>query len=347
MAKKIDLQTITIEKVIVHDIPYHKKNETSITPSYSERESGLSDGLRLFFKGKVVQALGSDRAFKICYDDESNSTVSWLVPDMLKSDCADIVTSSKAIAKQLFDIQVGSNAAGILVVIFGKVNSHNTCMILKLERDKGAQLTLDPKTHSYNILEVQDLMLTQKTKIFKVALFILRDNFSSKFDGVVMDFQIDVKVKKEVSTFFIEKFLGCKPFEDPKITTQKFFNLTRVYIETIPDLVDRAKYIQDLNSYMQKNSQTINPKEFADDYLKSSAHKNNYKSFLESKKYKFTSSPKDTHLVDNKIKRIVVVFENDISIIGNKGTFDKKVKLTKMENGQTKAEITSKIKRVN
>jgi hypothetical protein len=347
MAKKMDLQTITVEKIIVHDIPHHKKSEVSVTPNYSEKESGITDGLRLFFKDKVVQALGSDRSFKICFDDESTSTVSWLVSDMLKSGCADIVTTSKAIAKQLFDVQVGNNAAGILVVIFGKVNTKNTCMILKLERDKGAQLTLDPRTHSYNIEEVQDLMLTQKTKIFKVALFVLRDDFSAKFDGVVMDFQIDVKAKKEVVTFFIERFLGCRAFEDPKITTQKFYNLTKAYIDTIPDLVDRAKYIQDLNSYMQKNSHTINPREFADDYLKSSAHKNNYKNFLESKKYKFTASPKDTHLVDNRIKRIVVMFENDISIVGNKGTFDKKVRLTKLENGQTKAEITSKIKKIN
>ncbi len=86
MARKIDLQTITIKKIIVHDVPHHKKSEVSITPSYGEKESGITEGLRLFFKDKVVQALGSDRAFKICYD-ESTSTVSWLVSDMRKSGC--------------------------------------------------------------------------------------------------------------------------------------------------------------------------------------------------------------------------------------------------------------------
>lgn len=345
MAKKMELHTITIEKVIVHDLPKHKKSEVSILPSYSEKESKLSDGLRGFFKEKVIQALGSDKAFKICFDSDNESPVSWLVSDMLTSKCADIVTSSKAIAKQLFDIQVGSNASGILVIMFGKINSLSTCMILKLERDQGAQLKLDPKTKSYDIEEVKDLMLTQKTKIYKVALFILKKDFACKFDGMVMDYQIDVKAKKEVITFFINKFLGCKPFEDPKITTQKFYNYTRSFIYTVEEEIQRAKYLQDLNSYIQKNSHTINPKEFADDYLKT-ADKNKYKKFLEDKKFRFSESPKDTHLIGNKIQRFVVLFENDVSIISNKGSFDNKVKMEKLDNGQTKATVTSKIKRM-
>lgn len=349
MAKKInlDLSTILIEKVIVHDVPQHKKQDFAITPNYSEQESKLSDGLRSFFKDKVVQALGSDKAFKICFDDANTSPAPWLVSEMLKTNCKDIVTSTKSIAEHLFKVQVGNNAAGILVIIFGKINTLNTCMILKLERDKGAQLTLDPKTKSYNIEEVKDLMLTQKTKIFKVALFVLRDQFSVKFDGMVMDYQIDVKAKKEVITFFIDKFLGCKTFEDPKITTQRFYNYTRVFIDTLEDPLDKAKYLQDLNSYMQKNDNVINPKDFADDYLKSTKDRNNYKNYLETKNFKFSAFPKDTHFVENKFKKIVVLFENDISIIGNKGTFDKKVKLTKTDNGLIRAELTSKIKKIS
>lgn len=247
----------------------------------------------------------------------------------------------------MFEIQVGYNAAGILVVIFGKVNSFNTCIILKLEKDKGAQLTLDPKTHSYNIAEVEDLMLTQKTKIFKVAMFILRDNFKVKFDGLIMDYQIDIKEKKEATTWFIDKFLGCRAFEDPKITTQHFYNYTRTFIDTIPDDIERAKYIQDLNSYVQKNTLLLSPKEFADDYLKTTDHKNDYINYLQTKNFNLSSFPKDITQIEKHVKKITLAFENDISIIGNKGTFDKKVKLDKLENGQTRAEIISKIRRIS
>jgi hypothetical protein len=346
MAQKIDTTTILIERIIVHDIPKHKKGEKGIEPNYSEQESKLTQGLRNFFKDKVVQALGSDKSFKICFNEESDSPVSWITNEVLKSDGSNFVLQSKAITKHLFEIQVGYNAAGILVAIFGKVNSFNTCIILKLEKDKGAQLTLDPKTHSYNIAEIEDLMLTQKTKIFKVAMFILRDDFKAKYDGVMMDYQIDIKEKKEVTTWFMDKFLGCRAFEDPKITTQHFYNHTRAYINTIQDDIDRAKYIQDLNSYVQKNSLTLNPKEFADDYLRTTAHRNDYKNFLQTKKFKFTSFPKDLTQIDRQVRKITLTFDNEISIVGNKGTFDKKVKLEKLNNGQTRAEITSKIRSI-
>lgn len=345
MSKKIDLQTIAISNVIVHDLPKHKKDDSTIAPNCSKNESKLSDGLRLFFKDKVVNALGSDKSFKICYDTENESPVGSIVDEMLTSNCSDLVESSTSIAKHLFGIQVGNNASGILVVIFGKLSSQNICILLKLERDKGAQLKLNPQTESYDIEEVQDLMLTQKTKIYKVALFILRKDFKVKFDGLIMDYQIDVKQKKEIVTYFIEKFLGCKAFEDPKVTTQKFFNYTRAFIGTVDDELTKAKYLQDLNSYMQKNSQVINPQEFADDYLKS-PHKNGYKSYLESKKFSFSQSPKDIHFVENKIKKFIVSFVNDVSIVSNKGVFGNKVKMEKLDSGETRAVVTSRIKKI-
>lgn len=346
MPQKLDTSSIIIERVIVHDIPKHRKGEVGIEPNYSQEESKLTDGLRNFFKEKVVQALSSDRAFKICFDDENASPVSWLVTQMIEQNASSFVIQSKEVAKTLFTAQVGSNASGILVVMFGKVNNHNTCMILKLERDKGAQLTLDPKTNSYNIAEVENLMLTQKTKIFKVAMFINQTDFKVKYDGLIMDYQIDILEKREATTWFIDKFLGCKAFEDPRITTKRFYDYTRAFIDTIDDPIDKAKYIQDLNSYVQKNSTSLNPKEFADDYLRTTQHKNDYRAYLKSKKFRFSSFPKDNSQIQRQIKKIVMTFENGISITGEKGTFDNKVKFKNLEDGQVKAEIISKIRKV-
>lgn len=346
MAKSIDSGSLQIERIIVHDIPRHSKGDYSIEPNYSAEESKLSDGLRLFFKDKAVDSLNSNRSFKICFNDESASPISWVANDMLVSDGSNIVDQSKVIAKHLFEIQVGSNAAGILVIIFGKVNDKNSCIILKLERDKGAQLTLDPITKSYNIQEVENLMLTQKTKIFKVALFILRNDFESDFDGVIMDYQIDIRAKKEVSTWFINKFLGCRAYEDPKITTHYFYHYTRQYIFTIEDEIIKAKYIQDLNSYIQKNNQTLSAKEFANDYFKTTQHKTDYKNYLQSKNFTFSSFIKDTSQIDRQIKNFVISFENGISISGSNGTFDENVDLKTLDDGQHRAEIISKIKNI-
>lgn len=342
----IDTSTIDILKIIVHSIPKHKKGDYSVEPQYSEQESEVPDGLRTFFKDKVKQSLDSSKELKVCYDSENESPVSTYVNQILNSNGVDFIEQSKLMTKYLFQIQDGQNASGILVVVYGTINDKNTCILLKLERDEGAQLQLDPITRSFNIKAVEDLMLTKKTKIYKVGLLFNRDDFKLKYDGITADLQIDTKTKKEVTTWFIEKFLGCKPFEDPKITTKKFYNFTTTFIQTfIEDPIIQTKYTQDLNSYVQKNSNSLSASEFADDYMKTE-DKNKYKAYLEDKNFRMSSFPKDISQIGSQVTKIILTFENNISIVGNKGTFDNKVKLEKLDNGQHKAEIVSKIKSV-
>jgi hypothetical protein len=94
------------------------------------------------------------------------------------------------------------------------------------------------------------------------------------------------------------------------------------------------------------NVQTLSGRTFAENYLSTSDHKNRYKDFLKSKKFRFDSFIKDTSLISSKIEKISMEFENGITILGKKGTFKDKVKLSNVDNGEMKAEITSKLKKL-
>lgn len=345
MAKPIDVQRMSITSMIVHDIPKHKFGDFTLEPTYSKTESTLTDGLRIFFKQKIVDALKSDRAIKVVFNDESESPISLLTSELFTSE-SKLISNSMLMTKHLFEIQGGNNSGGILVIMFCKAGSQKAIILMKLERDNGVQLKIDPLTSSIDILEVQNLMLTQRTKVFKIALMPCVDDYEIDYDGIVMDFQIDVKARNDSHTFFISDFLGCRPFKDPKTTTQEFYKHTKAYIKLIDDEIKRAKYTQDLNSYLQKNSQKLSPKEFAEDYLTTAEHRDRYKEFLKSKNFKMESFIKDTSLISNKIEKISVEFENGITILGKKGTFENKVKMTKADNGKHKAEIISKIKKI-
>jgi hypothetical protein len=216
---------------------------------------------------------------------------------------------------------------------------------MKVERDSGAQLVLDEKTKTFNAEEVHDLMLTKKTKIFKVALFVQRNEFSIDYDGFLMDYQINIKDRNGTNTFFLD-FMGCYPYDDPKIATKKFYMYTKEFIDTIADDLIRAKYTQDLNSYLQRNQNTINPREFANDYMKETEHKNQYKDYLESKGMEFNPYTKDNSLINSHIQRILLEFENGISILGVKGSLEKvNLSRDKTTNVCT-ATISSKIKKI-
>lgn len=153
------------------------------------------------------------------------------------------------------------------------------------------------------------------------------------------------KQKKVVTTWFIERFLGCIPLEDPRLTTKKFYTYTTTFIQTIEDPIKQAKYTQDFNSYLQKNSQRVSAREFADDYMETT-DKNNYNKYLKDKNFRMSEFPKANDYIQNKIKTITMTFANDIAIVGKKGTFDKNVKLENQEDGNTKAEIISKVKSI-
>lgn len=343
MKKTLDLAALTIKKIIVHDIPKHLQNSKETEPIYSSAEGTLTDGLRIFFKDKIIAALQSDRAIKVDYDESTTAPTAALVNDYLDTE-KDFIEMSKKVAKHLFEIQGGSNSAGILVIMHGILNKENVLMIMKLERDNGVQINVDEKSHTIDIKEVHDLMLTSRTKIFKIALLLTRDQ--AQYDGIVMDYQIDLKVKNEITTFFINKFLGCRPYRDPKATTQEFYRLTKAYIDTVDDEIKKAKYLQDLNSYLQMTKTRLSGREFADDYLSTTKHRSEYENFLKSKNFKMDSFIKDISLINNKIERISMEFANGITILGSKGSFKNKVKLSEVENGQHKAEVVSKITKI-
>ncbi len=47
--QKKDIAILEISKIIVHDVPRHKKNDTSPQIDYSEKESNLTQDLKIIF----------------------------------------------------------------------------------------------------------------------------------------------------------------------------------------------------------------------------------------------------------------------------------------------------------
>jgi hypothetical protein len=347
MDNQLDFGLLNLKNVIVHDIPKHTKDDGSSDPKYSEAETKLDNTLKVFFKTKINNALRSDKTLKICFDAHTQSPIPYLISEIIKSDIRQFVFMSKEMGAHLYNSQNGLNPAGILLIMHGHVNMNRCCVVMKLERDSGAQLKVNDSTRSIDIQQVKDLMLTEKSKVFKIGVFFDRDEVKVDYDGFITDFQNNMKSKSNVKSQFMEQFLGCFPFDDPSISTKNFYELTRSFIGQLPDKLFQAKYLQDLNSYVQKNNTHLNPREFAEDYLNTAKERDDYKNFLAKHNFAFQSFPKSTFLISTKIKKITMVFANGISLIGDKGTFEEKVTITKTEDGEHEAKIKSRIKKID
>jgi hypothetical protein len=343
--EKQDISLLIIDKIIVHDVPKHKKSDISKTVDYSEKESKLTQELKIFFKDKLTETI-SKKGFKVYFDPDTTSPIPSLVSLLNSSPRKNIVKASKEIAKHLLDMQSGSNPAGIVVVIEGTIKSKNITAILKLERDEGARLHKNTSKHIIDIETVKDLMLTKKTRLYKVGIFHMRDNFGIDYDGFVSDNQLEIDSPSIVAKFFLEKYLGCKIYGDTRTETKSFFEITKKFILTLEDPIKKAKYYEHLISYSNKPDNVINPKDFCVNYLEAD-DRQSYEDHLRQNHFSTDQFIKDTELINSHLKKMMIDFENDISILSRNGELGDKVKLTNAQDGDVIAEIKSKIKNIN
>ena len=232
-------------------------------------------------------------------------------------------------------------------MVIGNVGGVKIVGILKLEREEGARLQQIQKDGkpTYDILHIKDLILTEKTKLFKIGLFFQDDTGQYGYDGKVCDKQLSSS-NKEVADFFLKSFLGCSLAGDPKVETKEFFNKSQIFInEEVCDPIVQTKYSLHLVSYISNNLRTINARRFAAQYL-DEGHKQSYIDFLKNKKVKTTDIVRDTSLIEGNLKKMTLDFENGVRIIANQKDFEDCVKLEELENGNTKAEVRSKLKNV-
>lgn len=342
--EKKDSALLNISHTIVHDVPKHKKGESTSQIEYSEKESDLKAELKLFFKDKVSEAI-TTKGFKVLFDSAATSPVPDLIKRLISEKRSTVVDSSKIISKHLFDIQTGWNPAGIVVIIKGEVSQKKVLVIMKLERDEGARLKKNQKAHYIDIESVRDLMLTKKTKLYKVGLFFNRDEFSADFDGFVCDNQMSTESTKAVARFFLEQFLGCQLYDDTRKLTQDFFEATKEYILRVEDPIKRAKYYEHLLSYMNRPVRMIDPRDFAINHFEQ-GDRQSYEDHLGRLNVLIGPFEKDTELINSHITKMMIDFENDVSIISRNGELGDRVKLTDEGGGVTKAEIRSRIKRI-
>ena len=346
-----ELPQLLMGKVIVHYIPKHKKNEFDKPVRYSKKVTDLTDGLKTFFKKKIIEALNSDRAFKICYDSTSDSPVPSLVKTFLGDDKTDFIETSKKITDRLYKVQTGTNPSGIVLLITGNIKDINVLSVMKLEPDSGAQMTFDDAAESIDIQEVENLMLTQRTKFFKIAMLFHSKKKRENYNGVLMDFQINIQSKIRIESFFLDDFLGCRAYKDPRTITKTFYELTRTFINGVDDAILKTKYLNDLNSYVQSNRNVLSPKVFSDEYLQKVEHKQNYKEHLERNRFPFEPFQKNIQYIQRKLNKITIEFDNDVSIIAKQGDIGKKIKLAEIKEGvnkgKHKAEIVARIKKVS
>jgi len=341
-----DLATLTVERLIIHEVPKHLRRDQSTKPLFSEVESPLNDELKSYFRDKIVNASGSTSAYAVIFGDNSTSPIPPLVTDFLTNPTADFLGMSKTMAKHLHNVQDGTNSGGLVTVIDCKMKLKKQALsILKLEKEEGVRLrqTTQDGKRTFDVRYLRDLILTEKNRLFKIGFFLLDDDGEPL--GKVCDEQRGYRPRIGVATFFLSTFLGCSFLDDPRVSTKTFFDAAQDFInEQIEDPEQRTKAINHLISDLSSNKSTVNIRSFARDYLPTDKAQQ-FEDYIHQTGIAGKTIRKDLALIENQLRKVSIEFD-DISVVGAKDAIEKNVKVKKAGQGMTKAEIVGRLRRV-
>jgi hypothetical protein len=211
---------------------------------------------------------------------------------------------------------------------------------MKLEREEGVRLRQQNKggKKTFDIQHLRDLILTQKTKIFKVALFQPGDTMEA-VEAIASDHQRGYYPKTEVADFFLKKFLGCTLIDDPEVITKRFYEASEGYFnEHISDPIVRDKYYNHLVSELNSEKSIFSPQTFAQSYLKT-RDRQSYLDYLSSQNVPVNSFVKDLSLVEKRLDKRLIEFRSGIRIIAPNDVSEARLTLTKLSTGEVKAEV--------
>ena len=340
-----DLGRLEIDKLIVHDVPSRRVNSQGASPTLSEIDSPLTPTVRNYIRDKVVGALASN-SFPVAFDPTSGSPVPALVMDNLGNQSTPFVEASQALANHLFQSQTGSNPPGLLVVAQTSIGGVNSLALMKLEREAGARVASihHQGKSTFDVQHLSDLMLTDKTRVFKIGLFIQEGTTVESIAGLVSDNQAAQWHKSDIADFFLRRFLGCELREEPRVTTRNYLDATEEWINgSVADPVLKSKYGVAVLAEMQRNLSSINPRMFADQNLELD-DRQPYISHLRECQVPVTEFPKDNSMIEARLRRISMELESGVVIMAKTDVFEDKVHITEEDSGQSRIEIIDRVK---
>jgi hypothetical protein len=340
-----DLGLIHINRLIVHEVPrrFLRAESAGNGPVLSDVVSPLQNDVRNFFQERLVSTLSA--AYDVEFDPSAQSTVPQVVEGLLREPPIEFVAASRDLANLLHASQGGVNPAGLLTLMDLTIGERAGLAIVKLEKEEGARVQHSRAGgHStFNVSHLRDLMLTKKTKVFKVGLFAPSSD-SGGIEGLVSDTQKGAGTT--VAFFFLSQFLGCRLKEVPEVTTKRFFDATAKFInEDVDDPREKARYQVALVAELQNAHRSISPEGFANTNVATDDRPR----FLErvaEEGVTARSFVKNASLVEPILHKIQWIFEGGISVMAPPSQVGEQLQVDARDDGRTRMEIVDKLRDV-
>ena len=258
---------VRMRQLIAHQVPRPVQGDTTAEPQLSEAVPDLPLETLTFFGRRLVRSL-SDRGQEVEVDPRfDDPRMPKILGDALSTEELDLVAPSVTAARYLLEVQPGSAYERQSLFVMGDAvaNGQASIALLKLEREEGVHVhsrTIDGKV-VLDVEVLEDLMLTDSTRVFKAGLFWKDQN---TLKGIVSDDQQSRRA--DPARYFLERFLGCRLRRSPALVTRDFYEAAEKFISTeVGDGERKLQYLTALQAELSSNRTQIDPVQFAHDHL--------------------------------------------------------------------------------
>ena len=216
------------------------------------------------------------------------------------------------------------------------VGNSKCCIIIKAEVHTGFHKK-DEKDY-LSIEYLNDLFLTPQQILYKIGFFV---KSADSYDAFVYDHNMTKKENAHAAKYFYEAFLGCATSRSNKKDTQKFFQLTREYINAMEaSAEEKLNYQDELYTYLRNENETIiGVKEFAEKCFAGKS-RDEYREYMRKEEYPEFGVSKDLELLKSVLKRRIISFSSGVQLFRNKGTLSDVVRIISSKENETVLAVT-------
>src|SRR5437016_13708980 len=148
---------------------------------------------------------------------------------------------------------------------------------------------------------LNDLVLTDGTRLFKSAMFIRTGAGDDDFKSQVCEGQNQVFSTDDVRKFWM-RFLGCGFLVEPRVATHRFFESTIEFINNVvTEPTVKASIYEHLQSQMKANTRKFAPQIFIQEYVPEE-YQEPYREYLQTAKIPLAQFRKDLSDIQHSLE---------------------------------------------
>lgn len=336
----MDLSLLTLKRLIVHELPMLGPGQR--TPgTISNAQSPFPQRIRHFFEQRIRSAL-NDYGLKIRFRDPPESPVPAELTKILQGP-SQFVPASANIASHLFGVHNGTHSSGLLCISSGVLDGKDAVAVIKLEHESGVRAQRQETNGQllFEIIVVDDLMLTDNTRVFKVALFV---NDGDGLYALACDTQRSRS--QLLAGYFLGAFLGCELADRPDVLTKRFLDVAERFLnEKIGEPQARAAAQVGLLAELGNVSNSFSPRHFSTQHIPADLRPE-FLNVLRNEGISAQTINKDLALVRSRILRVHFEIDGGLSVLAPPNTVGNQVRVSGLSNGQSKIEVMGRLKSV-